>query len=353
MCTSPIPVGARVLARVDWTRRHDLCVQHTAQHLLSAVLEHHFSCPTLGWALSTFPNLSYVELPRCPSKEELEEVERICNDLIVEGRRVRIEMELNNEEENRPATLPADYIGGVVRTVIIDNLDRNPCCGTHYPSLAPLQSIHVSQSTTPIRGTNTRVYFLAGPRCTAQLSSSLQTLRAAGTELSCANDNVDKRVKNLADQYCEATRREKRLREELAESIAFKLIHGARTSQTDDKTPLTGVLVREEEATNDFEFLSLIQAKAKDILSADSGRDYLFALGQVSDNPQVKPAGCCLIFSNKDELVAKVSDMLKKGESTLKLKGGGKGRWQGKVIEGRLSRERDEQELERLLKAAL
>lgn len=111
LCTSPVAPNARVLAEVDWSRRHDLCTQHTSQHLLSAVLEHHYDLPTLGWALSVFPNLNYVELPRCPSKEELVAIERICNELIIEGRRVRIEMELS-QNSNRPDTLPVDYIGG-------------------------------------------------------------------------------------------------------------------------------------------------------------------------------------------------------------------------------------------------
>lgn len=58
--------------------------QHTAQHLLSALLDTHFSLPTLSWALPAHPSTDpcYVELPRGLSKEEIEEVEGMCNQLV-------------------------------------------------------------------------------------------------------------------------------------------------------------------------------------------------------------------------------------------------------------------------------
>jgi hypothetical protein len=58
--------------------------QHTAQHLLSALLDTHFSLPTLSWALPAHPSTDpcYVELPRGLSSEEIEKVEGMCNQLV-------------------------------------------------------------------------------------------------------------------------------------------------------------------------------------------------------------------------------------------------------------------------------
>jgi hypothetical protein len=58
--------------------------QHTAQHLLSALLDTHFSLPTLSWALPAHPSTDpcYVELPRGLSKDEVEKVEAMCNELV-------------------------------------------------------------------------------------------------------------------------------------------------------------------------------------------------------------------------------------------------------------------------------
>jgi misacylated tRNA(Ala) deacylase len=349
LCDAPIAPGTRVLVKVDWERRQDLCTQHTAQHLLSAVLEHHFKLPTLGWALSGFPNLSYVELPRCPTPEELEQTERICNALIVEGRRVRVELRLA-EGDNRPDTLPIDYIGGVVRTVIIEDLDANPCCGTHFASLAPIQGLHVSPFTTPIRGTNTRVYFLAGPRIGQQLQTSLTAMKEVGQELSCSVDSISSRVKQTNDNLKETLRREKRLREEIADYAASRILEKARSSRTAPGATLIAAVVREEDSTNDMDFLTSVQGRVKDQLKGETS-PYIFAIAQ-SGHSTPSPDGCLLIFGNDDTVVAKVADKLKKGETTYgqRLKGGGKGRWQGKLIAGRFKKEQDEPVLEALLK---
>lgn len=341
ICTSPVEVGQRVLVKVDWTRRHDSCTQHTAQHLLSAVFEHHFKLDTVGWALSAFPELSYIELPRKPTQEELAEAEQICNDLIVEGRRVRVEFEIA-KEDSRPSTLPADYIGGVVRHVIIDNLDRNPCCGTHYHSLAPLQGIHVSRATTPIRGTNTRVYFIAGPRVISQLTTGLSVLRDSSLIMSCSNDDLPSRIQTLSDNAKELGRREKRMRDELAEMVASQAIDKARSQSKDGH--LIAALVREEDATNDVDFLSLVSTKIKERLSGEKA--YTFAIAH-SGHGNAVPDGCLVVFSSDEAVAARISEEIKKGESQLckRLKGGGKGRWQGKLVSGRFSRDRDEKDL--------
>jgi misacylated tRNA(Ala) deacylase len=298
--------------------------------------------------------MSYIELPRCPTQEELQQTEQICNALIVEGRRVRVDLEIA-QDGNRPETLPADYIGGVVRTVIIEDLDANPCCGTHFASLAPIQGIHVSPFTTPIRGTNTRVYFLAGPRIGHQLTSSLATLKAAGGELSCSNYKVDSRAKQMNDQLKDAIRREKRLREEVADYTAFRILQDAAraSNQSDDKAPLVWAHVREEDATNDMDFLTSVQFKLKEQLIAHGKTSYAFALAH-SGISTPSPDGCLLIFASDDAIVSRVADKFKKGETPFqqRLRGGGKGRWQGKLTDGRFKKAQDEVSLRALLEDA-
>jgi len=130
--TKAFPVGSQVLARVNMERRTDLMSMHTAQHLLSAVLERDYELDTLSWSLQKFPESCYIELPRVPTPEEIEKVQARCNEVIQEKRRLRVRMELVSEETgvtlNEKA--PEDYRDGerapVQRTVIIDGIDENP-----------------------------------------------------------------------------------------------------------------------------------------------------------------------------------------------------------------------------------
>lgn len=91
---------------------------HTAQHLLSAVLDT-YDLPTLSWSLTSYPSLEppYIELARGLTWSEAEEIERKCNALIQEEKRVWVDVDMQEEgfvkmtaagvRENRG--IPTDY----------------------------------------------------------------------------------------------------------------------------------------------------------------------------------------------------------------------------------------------------
>ncbi|PSR75033.1 hypothetical protein PHLCEN_2v9363 [Hermanssonia centrifuga] len=102
---------------------------HTSQHLLSAVLDTR-DLPTLSWSLTPYPTPSYVEIPRAMSIEEIISVQEQANRLVFEGRKVYVEVEELDAETTQqyrgPSVgIPADYTGGVKRTVVIDGVDRS------------------------------------------------------------------------------------------------------------------------------------------------------------------------------------------------------------------------------------
>jgi len=121
---------------------------HTSQHLLSALLETRLNLPTLSWSLTTSPTPCYVELGRSMTVNEISSIQDEANRLVFEGRQVHVEVEELDMANGVPKLesgrevgrgLPSDYTGGVKRVVVIDGVDRNPCCGTHLPSLHNLQ----------------------------------------------------------------------------------------------------------------------------------------------------------------------------------------------------------------------
>lgn len=102
---------------------------HTAQHLLSAVLDTR-DLPTLSWSLTPHPAPCYVEIPRAMSVEEIASVQEQANKLVFEGRKVYVEVEeldeIVHKTYNGPSVgIPTDYTGGVKRTVIIEGVDRS------------------------------------------------------------------------------------------------------------------------------------------------------------------------------------------------------------------------------------
>jgi misacylated tRNA(Ala) deacylase len=114
---------------------------HTAQHLLSAVLETELQLPTLSWSLTTAPVPCYVELPRALTLEEIAAIQSKANALARAGRAVHVEVSEFEREtyEDVPVVevgngksraagkgVPQDYTGGVKRVIVIDGVDSNP-----------------------------------------------------------------------------------------------------------------------------------------------------------------------------------------------------------------------------------
>ncbi|GAA5886821.1 hypothetical protein JCM6882_005900 [Rhodosporidiobolus microsporus] len=342
----PVEVGTRVRAVVDMERRTDLSQQHSGQHLLSAVLEHPpYSLETLSWSLQSYPELCYIELPRTPTAEELAAVEKRCNELIAEGRKMRVRMELATEETGVKLGnhVPENYKDEkeqrppVQRTVLIDNLDENPCCGTHLPSLTHLRQLFISPFTTSIRGTNARVYFAFGTRALTHLSSTHTHAREAALAVGCAVPDLTEKVKGLVVARTDATRREKRLKEELAGWVGRDVVEKAKEAEAENGGTLALALLREDDATNALDFLTAVAGEVGTRLSVATSSDkdkrqlFLLASGATPGSQTAAASGGAVLIFGSEELVSAAGKKVVETFGKERVKGGGKGRWQGKV----------------------
>ncbi|GAA6031373.1 hypothetical protein JCM8097_005629 [Rhodosporidiobolus ruineniae] len=345
----PLEVGTKVRVEVEWERREDLMLQHSGQHLLSAVLDHApYSLDTLSWSLQPYPELNYLELPSTLSPSQLADVENRVNALIAEGREVRVKMELATEGSGvrLGEKVPENYRdagegkeGGerppVQRTVFIDGLDENPCCGTHLPSLTPLRQLFLSPYTTSIRGTNSRIYFAFGPRALRYLSSAHSSAREAALAAGCAVPDLPSKVEGLVAATTEGKRREKRLREELAGYVARDVVDEAVKNEVGGT--LVAAVLREEDATNALDFLTLVASEtAGRLVEAEQAKGkkhlVLLACGATAGSPTAAAAGgAVFIFGSDDALVAAAGKAVGEALGKERVRGGGKGRWQGKV----------------------
>lgn len=217
-----------------------------------------------------------------------------------------------------------------VPEVLADSPPRR-CCGTHYPSLASLGSLFISPYTTPIRGTNARIHFCVGPRVLRQLSSSESLIRSSTQELGCAIADLPERVATLKLSYSDTSKREKRLKDELAGFVAESLWTKAERASREGGA-VTAISFREEDATNSLDFLSAVSLALKPRIDAlPKERKALLVLASGSTAGSSTPNGGALLIFGSEDLVVKAG----KGVSTrfgARVKGGGKGRWQGKLV---------------------
>ena len=142
----PLDVGAEVKVEVDWARRLDNMMQHSAQHLLTALAITKWDVPTTSWNLGEDRSFLHLATPlKKFGADKVAELEAAANDAIVAGLPMTprwIEKGSPELESIRCRGLPDDTVWPV-RAVEIEGLDQNLCCGTHVQNLSRLQSIKV------------------------------------------------------------------------------------------------------------------------------------------------------------------------------------------------------------------
>ncbi|MEW7977544.1 MAG: alanyl-tRNA editing protein [Candidatus Sedimenticola endophacoides] len=141
---SPLPrVGERVVARIDWERRHRLMRMHSAMHLLCSLVEGGVT----GGSVGTERGRLDFNLQESPDKAVLEAA---LNRVIEENHPVSIGAISDAELEANPGLVRTMSVqppkgGGLVRTVRIEGVDYQPCGGTHVRATGEIGRVRIGK----------------------------------------------------------------------------------------------------------------------------------------------------------------------------------------------------------------
>lgn len=341
----PIEVGTKVDIQIDWKRRFDHMQQHTGQHLLSAILDKR-NVETLSWSmgktteksnfsnedsLSDFPNFNYIEVERKLTHQEIDEVQEELNSAISEM--IDISVQVPNDQT------PSDIDGndkGVIRQIKIGELDCNPCCGTHLKSTGHVMALSLFNNTQTVRGTNCRLFFLAGNRVSQFARASNDTIKKVNSSLSSTTETIDDKINEINNQLKSARSESKYWMSEMAiqegktlRELATKFSKSEEaniSSQSASGPKYNGHVFYSARGNMDF-----FRAVEKEMGSLDSYAKetkipfvYVFASGQA------KETGVIIIVGTDPAVINDAAAKIK--ERIPDVKGGGKGKWQGKVV---------------------
>src|SRR5690606_29068174 len=166
---APLPLGD-AHGIIDASRRRDFTVQHTAQHLISAV-----AADTLGWNTASvhFGDAhSTIEFDAAQASDaQLESLATACNAAI--GAALPVTIDYADAATTTGLRKPSDR-DGLIRIVTIEGIDRSACGGTHVNNTAGIGAVYLTD-IEKIRG-RVRVGYLAGPRITGTLRDKSRTL---------------------------------------------------------------------------------------------------------------------------------------------------------------------------------
>lgn len=218
-------VGESVVVEIDTQRRRDIAIQHTTQHLLSAIFESELGSQTVGFQMSEDYSTIDLELSLL-SDEMISLVEKKANQCVEEKRKVII------DEVDRETAIKLDLrkavsekivgTGSNIRVVTIDGIDRSACGGFHVGDTGEIRLIKIIKREK-VKGRLTRIFFIAGGRAVEDYSRKHDLVSSVSQSLSCSYLDLPERIGSLVADIKAFSSKFRKLSERLAERIAGSL----------------------------------------------------------------------------------------------------------------------------------
>lgn len=162
-----IPEDSRIKGVIDYNRRRQLMIHHSATHLLLGIMRKYFGEHIWQSGVKKDINESRIDVThyRKITLEDIRNIENMCLEAIEQNRKITVaNISWNQAIEKYGFRL---FEGGVpvsskIRVVTIDGIDSEGCGGTHLKSTGEMGFIKIMKTETIQEGIQ-RIIFSAGP----------------------------------------------------------------------------------------------------------------------------------------------------------------------------------------------
>lgn len=219
--------GAKVHGKLDWDRRIQHMRHHTGTHVLMGALVR-----VLGkhvWQAGSQLHTDWARLDishyKRITEEELREIERLANRVVMENREVTWEWLPRTEAEMKYGFRL--YQGGVVpgrtiRVVKIEDWDVQACGGTHLPNTGLIGPIKILR-TERIQDGVERIIFAAGEAAVDWMQETERLLKKTAEIFRVPVEKVPETAERFFNEWKEARKEVEKLRKELAKLLVYEL----------------------------------------------------------------------------------------------------------------------------------
>ncbi|WP_456420611.1 alanine--tRNA ligase, partial [Thermococcus sp.] len=219
--------GAKVHGKLDWERRIQHMRHHTGTHVLMGALVR-----VLGkhvWQAGSQLHTDWARLDishyKRITEEELREIERLANRVVMENRKVTWEWLPRTEAEMKYGFRL--YQGGVVpgrviRVLKIEDWDVQACGGTHLPNTGLIGPIKILR-TERIQDGVERIIFAAGEAAINWMQETERLLRKTAEIFRVPVEKVPETAERFFSEWKEAKKEVEKLRKELAKLLVYEL----------------------------------------------------------------------------------------------------------------------------------
>lgn len=208
---STLETGDSVGIEIDWTRRFDFMQQHAGQHILTASFVELLGIQTVSFHLGKEHVTIDVDASKI-SQEQLGEVEKLANQIILENRLIETIWVTKDELAQYPLRKQVS-VDEDIRLVIIPDFDYNGCGGTHPSSTGQIGALKILD--TEMQKGKVRVHFVCGGRVITQLHRKHTVLQEVKSQLSASEEGLAGAARTLVDNGKKMEKTIEELREQL------------------------------------------------------------------------------------------------------------------------------------------
>ncbi len=221
-----LPSGARITAGyrpvcvVDPERRSRHTQLHSAQHILSRLLDDR-GIRTLSFHMTEEDASIEVGTPSI-SSVTLRDIEDSVERIVWQCLPVEAQFTEASEIEAYDVRKVPELAGGSLRLVHIGDLDTNPCGGTHVSNTGEIGAFAIVR-TDKVRG-NVRLYFVAGRTATLYRRRNEAVLGEVERLLTCGLEDIPPSVAKLQQRDHDADRQLKELQRVVVDQLATEAL---------------------------------------------------------------------------------------------------------------------------------
>lgn len=293
--------GTKIHGQIDPARRRDHMQQHTGQHVLSAAFVRLYSMPTVSFHMGNDYCSIDLDTPAL-SKDQVEQAERLANEIILENRPVQIRFVTRDEAGKLGLRKIPPAERDELRLIDIHEFDLNACGGTHVNQTGQIGCILLRKTEKVRQGW--RVEFVAGQRAVATARRDFSALAEAGATFSAHIYDVPQQIRKSLEEIRTLRKQREQSLEELAEVQAIALL--AETRATEGRKLVTRTF-----SDREMNFLKLLAQK---LTRLDA--NVVVLLGSTSPQPS-------LVFAQSPGLSNDVGSLMKATVASLGGRGGG------------------------------
>lgn len=222
-----IQPGTKIRGFIDPTRRRDHMQQHTGQHVLSAAFVRLFDMQTVSFHMGDDYCSIDLDTPSI-NKDQVEQAERLANEIILENRPVAIRFVTRDEAADLGLRKLPPVERDELRLIDIRDFDLSACGGTHVNQTGQIGCILLRKTEKVRQGW--RVEFIAGQRAVATARRDFTTLTETASLFSAHVYDVPQQARKSLDEVRSLRKQREQSQEELAEAQAAAFL--AETTET-------------------------------------------------------------------------------------------------------------------------